>query len=595
MVFSTAFIIVIELCERAGYYTFQGTQKSWLQNQGYSSASSSSMNQVFGLLSYISCFFGGWMAETSIGRYWTIMVLVVVYVVGCFLAAIAAHANIESVPLYLFGTFVLIALGTGGIKPNVCTFGADQIDPKDPQAEQKKGSFFLYFYLTINVGCLIAFGFLANVATNGLPPLVPAEDGFFGAYIIAASFMATAWVVYVCGTRFYREDSFRTNSESVLGLCFGRLMAGRSHFMGRLALMGWALIPVLIVISIAQAFVASMALTLASLVLDVVCIGCLCIAHCDNSWLGEADAVTRGLDVVPVLLVGNVVFNVLYNTMSSIFYSQACQMDLRLGGGGHAFQLSGAFFNLADSAAIIVFTPLLDHLLLPALERLLGRQVSYNMKFYMGIAFAMGSQLVAALLEYVRRGAEVLPIGSECAPLLPDGEHHVLMSGLSAFWMFVPYSMVGIGEVLINPVLQHMAYEGADPSMRSLVQAFNLFAMGGMPNAVSAAISQATASLVPNDLNDGNLPAVYFINVAFGALGCIAYYVISTARRPRSHKEGKNVGEKCDSGFEMAADQQTGPVLLGRFESTDGRESGKPVKPVQQPTADASPRGTATC
>merc|ERR1712151_1012614 len=101
--------------------------------------------------------------------------------------------------------------------------------------------------------------------------------------------------------------------------------------------------------------------------------------------------------------------------------------------------------------------------------------------------------------------AAVLPIGSDCAPLMANGEH-VRMSGMGAFWMSVPYGMIGIGEVLVNPVLQHVAYEGADPSMRSLMQAFNLFAMGGLPNAVSAALTEATARFTPNDLNDGNLP-----------------------------------------------------------------------------------------
>jgi len=360
-------------------------------------------------------------------------------------------------------------------------------------------------------------------------------------------------LTYVFGTRFYREDSFHTNSEPVLTICRDRLLSGRGHIMGKVALTGWSLIPVLIVVSVVQAFVPSTALTLMSLVLDVVCIACLCLAHRDNSWLGKPDAVTRGLDVVPVLLVGNTVFNVLYNTMSNVFYSQACQSDLRLGSGKDAFKLSGAFFNLADSAAIIVFTPLIDRLLIPGAERLLGRAVNFNLKVYAGIAVAIGSQLVAALLEYARRSAEVLPIGSECAPLLPDGEH-VRMSGLSAFWMFLPYAMIGIGEVLVNPVLQHVAYKGADPSMKSMVQAFNLFAMGGMPNAISAAMTQATAPLTPNDLNDGDLPAVYFINAAFGLLGCAAYFLVSSAGGAEAGGSKAGKAEQAVSNLELADD-----------------------------------------
>merc|ERR1712083_1283203 len=90
--------------------------------------------------------------------------------------------------------------------------------------------------------------------------------------------------------------------------------------------------------------------------------------------------------------------------------------------------------------------------------------------------------------------------------------------------------LIGIGEVLVNPVLQHKAYEGAPESMRSMLQAFNLFAMGGMPNAVSSALSLATAVFTPNNLNNGNLPMVYYINAVFGLVGCALYYAVGKSR-----------------------------------------------------------------
>lgn len=63
----------------------------------------------------------------------------------------------------LLVSLLLIAIGTGGIKPNVSTFGADQFNPNDPQDEKEKDSFFNFFYFFINVGALIASLVLVNV------------------------------------------------------------------------------------------------------------------------------------------------------------------------------------------------------------------------------------------------------------------------------------------------------------------------------------------------------------------------------------------------------------------------------------------------
>ncbi len=38
----------------------------------------------------------------------------------------------------LFAALYIVALGTGGIKPNVSAFGADQLDVTDPQARHSR-------------------------------------------------------------------------------------------------------------------------------------------------------------------------------------------------------------------------------------------------------------------------------------------------------------------------------------------------------------------------------------------------------------------------------------------------------------------------
>ncbi|KAB5557633.1 hypothetical protein DKX38_008542 [Salix brachista] len=58
----------------------------------------------------------------------------------------------------LYGALALIALGTGGIKPCVSTFGADQFDEADKKEVPKKYVFFNLFFLAINRGVLFVAG-----------------------------------------------------------------------------------------------------------------------------------------------------------------------------------------------------------------------------------------------------------------------------------------------------------------------------------------------------------------------------------------------------------------------------------------------------
>merc|ERR1712039_383768 len=134
--------------------------------------------------------------------------------------------------------------------------------------------------------------------------------------------------------------------------------------------------------------------------------------------------------------------------------------------------------------------------------------------------------------------------------LLQDGTH-ARMSDMSVWWMAIPYAMIGIGEILVNPVLQHTAYEGAPESMRSLLQAFNLFAMGGMPNAISAGISLATKRFTPDNLNDGSLWVAYAINCAIGAVGMFLWWALrkpkNAPRKSSDNSQGSRPGDEFTS------------------------------------------------
>lgn len=98
---------------------------------------------------------------------------------------------------FVFVALYLIALGTGGIKPCVSSFGADQFDDSDESEKKSKTSFFNWFYFSINIGAMIAASVLVWIQTN---------VGWGLGFGIPAVAMAIAVVSFFLGTPLYRHQ-----------------------------------------------------------------------------------------------------------------------------------------------------------------------------------------------------------------------------------------------------------------------------------------------------------------------------------------------------------------------------------------------------
>lgn len=92
---------------------------------------------------------------------------------------------------FFFPAIYIIALGTGGIKPNVSTMGADQFDDRYSRDRKEKESFFNWFYWSINLGSMISYTVIAYICQYGIPQLGGADWGFFVGYLIPAIFMGS--------------------------------------------------------------------------------------------------------------------------------------------------------------------------------------------------------------------------------------------------------------------------------------------------------------------------------------------------------------------------------------------------------------------
>jgi len=584
-------ILVVELCERFCYYTIQGSQKSFMnQRLGYDNAQSTTISLVWGTLCYLTCLGGGVLGDRFLGRFMTIAILSAWYVVGCGLLSLSTLPSMNSKGLFLFAAFGGIAVGTGGIKPLVCNFGADQI--ADPQSKE---AFFSYFYWMIQIGAGVALGFMTTIATNPEQFGFGQEYGFFVSYIIASGGMLLALVFFLSGSCGF-QNKFLTTSSQIFRPVFRALTTAASKTgRGKVAVLGWVLTVPFFALVFVQAFATNPTvqsiLAWISCLLAFVQFACLCWAHSDNKFLhlaardlgagGSADAlspaeVSMTFQTIPLLLISNTVFNFAYSMMLGPFYNQSCQMDLRVGGS----QLNGAIFNLADTLVIILFIPLFEACLFPLWARMQSRPVSTNQKLLLGFAFALLAMLSAAVLEIARRRAAVIaPPGwspsadpsvafpgfnfhgddgdyaystfsslmgackvpgddadwcSNCAAKMPFPANDpksslqagIYMSSISGWWMFVPYALIGLGEICVNPVLYYYAYSMTPQKTQSVVQAVNLIFQGAYPPALTGVFITAFATAMPNNLNLGQiqghdigLEIFYYIGALFVLVG----------------------------------------------------------------------------
>ena len=109
---------------------------------------------------------------------------------GCDKTASALQKGI------FYGALYIIAVGTGGTKPNISTMGADQFDDLEPKEKQQKLSFFNWWMFSIFFGTLFSNTVLVYIQDN---------VGWGLGYGIPTLGLALSIIVFLAGNSLYRH------------------------------------------------------------------------------------------------------------------------------------------------------------------------------------------------------------------------------------------------------------------------------------------------------------------------------------------------------------------------------------------------------
>ncbi|KAK9972880.1 hypothetical protein ABG768_023642 [Culter alburnus] len=239
---SIFFIVVNEFCERFSYYGMKAVLVLYFKYFiGWDNDFSTTIYHTFVALCYLTPIMGAIIADSWLGKFKTIVYLSVVYTVGQVIMAVSSihditDSNKDGVPdnmtlhiaLSMLG-LILIALGTGGIKPCVAAFGGDQFE--DHQ-EKQRSTFFSIFYLSINAGSLLS--------TLITPILRSQECGIYSkrscfplAFGVPAALMVVALIVFIAGHSMYIMESPKGNILLKVMKCIGFALNNRFNHRGK--------------------------------------------------------------------------------------------------------------------------------------------------------------------------------------------------------------------------------------------------------------------------------------------------------------------------------------------------------------------------
>ncbi|XP_050360576.1 peptide transporter family 1 isoform X2 [Nymphalis io] len=216
---AVGFIVTNEFCERFSYYGMRTILSLYLRDKlGYGDDSATVIYHVFTMFAYFFPLIGAMIADGWLGRFRTIFYLSLVYATGSVLISLSAMPPVNLPQLeFTIIALLLIAFGTGGIKPCVSAFGGDQF--KLPEQERYLGYFFSLFYFAINAGSLIS---------TFLTPILRADVHCFGdndcyslAFGVPGILMIVSIIFFVAGKRLYVMKTPTGNVLAKVSSCIG--------------------------------------------------------------------------------------------------------------------------------------------------------------------------------------------------------------------------------------------------------------------------------------------------------------------------------------------------------------------------------------
>ncbi|QCD85614.1 protein NRT1/ PTR FAMILY 5.4 [Vigna unguiculata] len=537
------FIIFVEFAER---FAYQGLASNLIQyltnvlNEPITQAAKD-VNTWVGASSLFPLL-GGFIADSYLGRFNTIVLSSLIYLVGMIFLTLSVTA-LKHKLLFFLALYVL-AIGDGGHKPCVQTFAADQFDEDTPEERDTKSSFFNWWYLGIvagstasvfvviylqdNVGWGVGLGVLAGVLGLALALFLLGIKRYRKEGPTGSPFTRLAQV-FVAASRKWRVHSTHGHHHNY---CYEEKELDEPHHLH------------------VQPKIHTLLHTPQFRFLDKAAI----IDEVDaksktrDPWrlcsVTQVEEVKLVLRLIPIW-ISCLMFTVVQSQVHTFFIKQGATMVRSI---GPHFQIPPASLQGLVGVTILFAVPFYDRVFVPLARKFTGKPTGITVlqRIGVGLFLSILNMVVSALVEAKRVG-----VAKEHG--LIDDPKAVLP--ISIWWLFPQYLITGMSDAFTIVGLQELFYDQMPEALRSLGAAayISIVGVGSFVGnivivVVEAITSRSGEKWLGNNLNRAHLHHFYWVLAGLSAVNLCLYVWISMVYVYKKVDEGHHSDHQGSSG-----------------------------------------------
>ncbi|XP_073126595.1 protein NRT1/ PTR FAMILY 8.1-like [Henckelia pumila] len=539
---ASPFIIVNEVAERLAFFAIAVSMVPYLAREMHQPIPNAATHVTDWIgAAYVLTLLGAFLADAYLGRFLTIMIFSCIYAVGMVLLTFSASIDSLRPPhctkkpcipastsqtAFLYCALALIALGTGGIKPCVSSFGADQFDESDRNEAHKKYSFFNWFFFAINMGALSGITLLVYIQVR---------FGWTWGFGVPTAAMISSIFILVVGLTKYRY-------QKPMGSAFTRFVqvivaSVRNHVRGVEVGRGDHLYEVNTRES-AIFGARKLAHTEQYRFLDKAAVITNPECNTKNQWrlctVTQVEEFKSFVRILPVWAT-TIALAISFAQLSTFFIVQANVMDRKL---GPHFEIPASSTPVFSAINALILVPIYEKLIVPSLRAKTGhpRGITSLQRMGIGLFVSIFAMVSAALVERNRRG------------------NH---SAVSVFWLFPQCFLIGTAEVFTYVGQLEFFYDEATDGTRSISSAMFLCEIGigsWLSTAIVKIIEKTTGGVktgwLRDDLNQSRLDYFYWILTGINCVNFLVYVCVAKWYKGRNGGGGsvrdESAGESDD-------------------------------------------------